>query len=105
MTKRDDVINYLYNKQLIPKLGSTFISQLGINREDFEQELWLIILEIPEDKLIELYDKKQLDWYILSVARNQVVNDKSTFNKKYNSKIIEYVYDYPIEDDEDNESV
>lgn len=102
--KRDEVINYLIDKQLIPKLATTFSSQLGNNKEDFIQEMWVIILEIPTEKLITLYENKQLDWYILSVARNQVVNDKSTFNRKYNSKIIEYVSEYvekDIEEDED----
>jgi hypothetical protein len=74
---------------------------LGTNKEDWKQEMWLIILELPEDKLIRLYENKELDWYILSIARNQVVNDRSTFNRKYNDKRITYIDEYPVEQDED----
>lgn len=89
------------DKELIDKLGNTFHSQLGTNKEDWKQEMWLIILELPEDKLIRLYENKELDWYILSIARNQVVNDRSTFNRKYNDKRITYIDEYPVEQDED----
>lgn len=101
MISRDDVIQYLMDKELIDKLGNTFQSQLGTNKEDWKQEMWLIILELPEDKLIRLYENKELDWYILSIARNQVVNDRSTFNRKYNDKRITYIDEYPVEQDED----
>lgn len=101
MISRDDVIQYLMDKELIDKLGNTFHSQLGTNKEDWKQEMWLIILELPEDKLIRLYENKELDWYILSIARNQVVNDRSTFNRKYNDKRITYIDEYPVEQDED----
>lgn len=99
---RDDVINTIINSNLIEKLSNTFVSRLGVNKEDFIQEMYLILLEIPEERLVKLYTEGSLNFYLLSVARNQVVNDKSTFNKKYNSKIIEYVYDYPIEESDDD---
>lgn len=104
MDRRDEVIQYLLDKQLLEKLATTFCSQLGSNKDDFIQEMWVIILELPTDKLVQLYKDKQLDWYVISIARNQVTNDKSTFNRKYNSKIIEYVSEYvekDIEEDED----
>ena len=106
MTK-DEVINYVIDKQLIPKLATTFSSLLGGNKDDFIQEMYMILLtEIPDSKLIKLYEDKHLDFYILSIARNQVVNDKSTFNRMYNRKINTIpIEDYITEQDEDNESI
>lgn len=106
MTK-DEVIKYVIDKQLIPKLATTFSSLLGGNKDDFIQEMYMILLtEIPDSKLIKLYEDKHLDYYILSIARNQVVNDKSTFNRIYNYN--RKINTIPIEDyitDEDNESI
>lgn len=105
MTK-DKVIKYLINKKLVERLGAHYQSYLEDLKEDFQQELWLIILELPEDKLIRLYENKQLDFYLLSIARNQVVNDKSTFNRMYNRKINTIpIEDYITEQDEDNEGI
>lgn len=102
MDRRDEVIQYLLDKQLIDKLATTFCSQLGSNKDDFIQEMWVIILELPTDKLVSLYDNKQLDWYILSIARNQVVNERSTFNRVYNRKINTIpIEEYITEQDED----
>ena len=102
MISRDDVIKYLIDKELIDKLSTTFQSQLGDNKADWVQEMWLIILELPEDKLVRLYENKELDWYIISIARNQVTNDKSKFNRLYNDKRITYIDEYPIEEQDED---
>lgn len=102
MISRDDVIKYLIDKELIDKLSTTFQSQLGVNKADWVQEMWLIILELPEDKLVRLYENKELDWYIISIARNQVTNDKSKFNRLYNDKRITYIDEYPIEEQDED---
>lgn len=102
MISRDDVIKYLIDKELIDKLSTTFQSQLGDNKADWVQEMWLIILELPEDKLVRLYENKEIDWYIISIARNQVTNDKSKFNRLYNDKRITYIDEYPIEEQDED---
>lgn len=85
---RDEIIKEIIDKEFVEKVCTTFGSILGENKDDFYGEFWLIILdEIPEDKLINLYNNKQLYFYLLSIARNQITNDKSKFNKKYQTKI------------------
>lgn len=102
---RDDIIKELIDKEFIEKLCTTFSSMLGENKDDFYGELWLIILEIPEEKLIKLYEEKSLYFYLLSVARNQVVNDRSTFNRMYNKKITTIsIDDYLIDIENENNS-
>ncbi len=41
-------------------------------QEDLKSELFLIICEIDESKLIDLYDKKQLKFYIVRIMLNLV---------------------------------
>ena len=42
------------------------------NVEDYQQEMYLILLETPEDKLIKLYNDKELDNYSQKVELNQL---------------------------------
>lgn len=94
-----EAIKYLMDKKLVQRLGGHYQSYLKDNREDFEEDLWEIILNIPEDKLNTLYQNKQLDFYILSIARNQITNDKSNFNKLYQTKINKVDLDFILDNE------
>lgn len=52
-------------------------------QEDLKSELFLIICEIEESKLIDLYDKKQLKFYIVRIMLNLVQSSKNKFFKNY----------------------
>jgi len=52
-------------------------------QEDLKSELFLIICEIDESKLIDLYDKKQLKFYIVRIMLNLVQSSKNKFYKNY----------------------
>ena len=52
-------------------------------QEDLKSELFLIICEIDEFKLIDLYDKKQLKFYIVRIMLNLVQSSKNKFFKNY----------------------
>lgn len=52
-------------------------------QEDLKSELFLIICEIDEAKLIDLYDKKQLKFYIVRIMLNLVQSSKNKFFKNY----------------------
>lgn len=101
--KKDEVIKYLINKKLVERLGAHYQSYLEDLKEDFQQELWLIILELPEDKLIRLYENKQLDFYLLSIARNQITNSNSKFNRKYRDRMEIIPLDFILNDEANEE--
>lgn len=86
---REDILKYLLSQKLIEKLASRFYSQLGTNKQDYIQEMYLIICEIPENKLIHLFERGELIYYIISICRNQAVYTKSKFNQMFNSPIIQ----------------
>lgn len=52
-------------------------------QEDLKSELFLIICEIEQSKLIDLYDKKQLKFYIVRIMLNLVQSSKNKFFKNY----------------------
>lgn len=58
-------------------------------QEDLKSEVFLILAELPEIKLIDLYDKKQLRFYVVRIMLNLVQNNKTPFYKKYRN-FVEY---------------
>lgn len=73
--------------------------------DDLMQEIYLILLEYDRDKLIELYEKKQLKFFMVRIIQNQYNSKTSPFYRKYKKyyKYIDgnYVNDEnKVEDDE-----
>jgi hypothetical protein len=69
-------------------------------QEDLKSELFLVIAELDEGKLIELYKKNQLKFYMVRVMINMVRSSKSKFYKNYRN-YQEYI---PIEVHENEQS-
>jgi hypothetical protein len=58
-------------------------------QDDLKSEVFLILAELPEQKLIDLYDKKQLRFYVVRVMLNLVQNSNNQFFKRYRN-FVEY---------------
>ena len=52
-------------------------------QEDLKSEVFLILCELPEEKLIALYDRKELKFYMVRIMLNLVQNKNNSFYKKY----------------------
>lgn len=51
--------------------------------DDFVQEIYMILLEYKKDKIIELYEKKQLKFFIVGIVSRQYNSNTSPYYKKY----------------------
>lgn len=51
--------------------------------DDLEQEIYMILLEYNRDRIIELYEKKQLRYFIVGIVSRQYNSSTSPFYKKY----------------------
>ena len=58
-------------------------------QDDLKSEVFLILAELPEQKLFDLYDKKQLRFYIVRIMLNLVQNSNNQFYKRYRN-FVEY---------------
>lgn len=58
--------------------------------DDFVQEIYMILLEYNKDKIIELYNKKQLRYFIVGIVSRQYNSNTSPFYKKY-KKYYQYI--------------
>ena len=105
MKTKNDIITEIYNTKFIQKVCSKYVTYFPNedDRDDFEQELYLTLLNMTDEKLQGLYERKELYNYILTVIKNQIVNPKSKYNKKYNNDFIESITRLFPDTDKSNE--
>lgn len=51
--------------------------------DDLIQELYMILLEYDKEKIVEMYNKKQLKFFIIGILQRQYHSVTSPFYKKY----------------------
>ncbi len=59
-------------------------------REDLKQEVILVICELPEEKIIGLHERKELEFYTVRVILNMLKNKYSQFYRRYRQTFVEY---------------
>jgi hypothetical protein len=72
-------------------------------QDDLKAEVFLILCEMPETKLIDLYDKKQLRFYLVRIMLNLVQSTDKKFYQKYRN--FTELVGYEKKDEEYNEDV
>ena len=72
--------------------------------EDLIQDLYLILLNSDENLIVALYNKGELGFYLLKIARNQLLSKNSPYYTKYirfqshNDDLTQAANTIPIED-------
>lgn len=68
---------------------------------DLKAEVFLVLLEMDNEKLIGLYDRKEIRFYIVRTMLNMIKSDRSQFWKKYRN-YIEYEGKEQLEVEQNN---
>ena len=71
--------------------------------EDLIQDIYLLLLQKDDDLIVNLYNKDEIGFYLLKIARNQLLSKNSPYYTKYikfgaNSDELEKGAHIPIED-------
>ena len=67
-------------------LVSEIAENLGVTQtewDDFMQEIYLIILQYNEEKIVGMYDRGELKYWLIRVCINQYCSKNSPWYKKY----------------------
>lgn len=75
------IMNELYEEETVKKIIRNM--KILSDADDLEQEIYLILLEYNEEKIIEMYNKKQLKFFIIGIIQRQYHSKTSPFYKKY----------------------
>lgn len=79
---KQQIINKIYNEKWLQEITAQYILDSDL-KEDFIQEMYTILLEYSEDKLIELYNKNQLKYFLIRICVNNYKSVTSPFYYKY----------------------
>lgn len=51
--------------------------------EDLIQDIYLLLLQKDDDLIVNLYNKGEIGFYLLKIARNQLLSANSPYYQKY----------------------
>lgn len=81
-----EIIDELSKNATVEKIVNKLVSS-SKNRFDFPddliQDIYVLLLEKDEDLIVNLYNKGELGFYLLKVARNQLLSKNSPYYTKY----------------------
>lgn len=56
-------------------------------REDLRQEVALVVCEWPDEKVIGLWERKELEFYVVRVILNMIKSNSSKFYRMYRQPV------------------
>ena len=85
MTKYE-VINIIAREHLVERIVNKLLSSSKNPfdcPEDLIQDVYLLLLEKDDKLIIDLYNKGELGFYLLRIAKNQLLSANSPYYYKY----------------------
>ena len=80
MTRNKIIEQYWLNEEVNQAFGKMQPEEL---QYDLKVEVFLVLLEMDEDKLFGLYERNEIRFYIVRTMLNMIKSDRSQFWKKY----------------------
>ena len=97
MVKNEILAQYWTSKEVNDAFDKMHPEEL---RYDLKAEVFLVLCEMNEDKLVGLYERNELKFYIVRIMLNMIKSDRSTFYKNYRN-YTEFVDQDYVSDDYD----
>ena len=85
MTKYE-VVDIIAREHLVERIVNKLLSSSKNPfdcSEDLIQDLYLILLQKDDDLIVNLYNKGEIGFYLLKIARNQLLSKNSPYYTKY----------------------
>ena len=85
MTKYD-VVDIIAKEHLVERIVTKLLSSSKNPfdcSEDLIQDIYLLLLQKDDDLIVNLYNKDEIGFYLLKIARNQLLSKNSPYYTKY----------------------
>ena len=85
MTKYE-VINIIAREHLVERIVTKLLSSSKNPfdcPEDLIQDIYLLLLQKDDNLIVNLYNKDEIGFYLLKIARNQLLSKNSPYYTKY----------------------
>lgn len=99
---REQILNDMVNNPMYNDILDNIIGN-DRNAEDIKADIWLMIFELKEEKLLEAYNKKYLKYLFIRIVTNQYKSSTSYVYKKYKKEKFDREYDIYNVDREEEE--
>lgn len=97
MKNRDSIISEIFHsselKQVINKMNPAHL------RDELLSEVMLVICQLPEERLIQMYEDGYLKYYVVRTILNMMQSDKSSFFFKFRNSPTEFNNEIEIVDE------
>lgn len=85
MTKYD-VLDIIAREHLVDRIVNKLLSSSKNPfdcSEDLIQDIYILLLQKDDDLIVNLYNKGEIGFYLLKIARNQLLSKNSPYYTKY----------------------
>ena len=91
-TTRTEMVESIYSHPELARLVNT-IEPIDL-RDDLKQELAVILLSMPEEKIIKIWASNELLWFSIKIITNMAFSSTSAFYRKFKKKEYEKAINY-----------
>lgn len=77
--KREEIIEEIANARYVERLIKNICHSSAPELDDLSQMIYEILLTYDEAKIIDLYENRQLGFFIVRVIKNQYFSNSSPF--------------------------
>ena len=81
-TKKQEIMDYVYNSKTINNIFSSIIQNKD-KRDLMKSDVYLMLCELDEKKLLIMYDNGKIDGFIAKIILNQWNSNTSDFYKNW----------------------
>lgn len=100
---REQIIQELYlSNDINDAIGKMNPQEL---QEDLRQEVFLVLCEMDEARLFQMYNDGYLKYFVVRTILNMAKSDRSTFYKKFRGNLQEIPITYEVKKEEYDESL
>ncbi|MFY8170842.1 MAG: hypothetical protein ACOVK2_06990 [Candidatus Fonsibacter sp.] len=101
MLNKNDIISDLYKSPILNEIINKITSRHQLT-DDLKAELFLILCEMKEDKIIKAHESNYLIYLCINILKKQYHSSTSPFHKKYRKEKFD---DLELIDDENDENL
>ena len=84
MNRKYDIVTEMANKRMVEQMVCKIAHQkLSPELKDLSQMVYVILLEYDEARIIDLYDNKQMHFFVARIIINQFRSSNSPFHIIY----------------------
>lgn len=81
--RKEDIIGKLARERVVETLAERVCRRPGSELKDLCQMVYLILLEYDGDKIADLYENKQINFFIVRILKNQFYGKTSAYHYAY----------------------